>query len=352
MTGVEPEPARRALTPRERMTRVWACQKADRVPFVPAIYEHKAWLLGKTPSEVACSEDLIVEAVRREYETYRPDLLTVGLDIYNVEAEALGGRLGLYPGAATVPRIARPLCATADEVRALKAADPEAAGRMPLFLRAAERIHEELGREVHVRGAISGPFSLAAELLGFENALIATKEDPDLVQTALEKAEEVVGAYAEAYLRRGLGVVIFDSRAAPPLCPPDVFADQLLPFYLLLAVRLEDAGAEQIPLILGGNTTSIAELLVRTRATQFLCDYDADFAVWRHACAKMNKSFRANLDPRVIHQGTVPEVIQMTRALLEKGRDVPGFILGTGVCAYDTPRENILAVRELVESYR
>jgi uroporphyrinogen decarboxylase len=351
MTGVTPEPARRAMTPRERMTRVWNCQKADRVPFVPAIYEHKAWLIGKTPSEVACSEELIIAAVRREYEIYRPDLITVGLDIYNVEAEALGGRLGLYPQAPTVPRIARPLCATIEDVRALKLADPESAGRMPLFLRAAERIHAEIGREVHVRGAVSGPFSLAAELLGFENALIATKEDPDLIQGALERAAEVVGAYAEAYLRRGVGVVIFDSRAAPPLCPPDVFAEQLLPFYLVLAARLEDAGAEQIPLILGGNTTSIAELLVRTRATQFLCDYDADFAVWRHACAKMNKSFRANLDPRVLHHGSTSAVIQMAQALLEKGRDVPGFILGTGVCAYDTPRENILAVRDLVEAW-
>jgi len=80
----------------QRIKLVLSGQKADRVPFVPAIYEHKAFLIGKTPSEVACDDELLFQAVMEEFNTYRADLLTVGLDVYNIEAEALGCKIKFY----------------------------------------------------------------------------------------------------------------------------------------------------------------------------------------------------------------------------------------------------------------
>lgn len=291
---------------------------------------------------------MIVEALRREYEIYRPDLLTVGLDVYNVEAEALGCEIKYYDDSTDVPGVARHLCDSLDEVRAVKRVDAERAGRMPIFLKAAQRVHEALGKEIHVRGAVSGPFSLASELIGFENLLIATGEDPELVNAALEKAVQTIGDYAVAFLQRGLGVILFDSRAMPPLTSPDIFEIQILPHYQRLTQRLKEAGAQHLPVIIGGETTSIAELLTRTGATQFLCDFDADFETWRLACEKAHAPFRANIDARTVHRGTTAEVVALAQAILEKGREVPGFILGTGVCAYDTRRENITEVRKLV----
>ena len=47
----------------------------------PAIYEHKAALIGRHPHEVAASAELLTEAVLMEYATYRPDFITVGLDV-------------------------------------------------------------------------------------------------------------------------------------------------------------------------------------------------------------------------------------------------------------------------------
>ncbi len=56
----------------------------------PAIYEHKAALIGRPPVDVANSAKLLTEAVRKEYEIYLADYITVGLDVYNIEAEVLG----------------------------------------------------------------------------------------------------------------------------------------------------------------------------------------------------------------------------------------------------------------------
>jgi len=336
------------MTPRERMDLVFACKPADRVPFAPAIYEHKAALLGKSPSIVGRNSDMIVEAIRKEYEIYRPDLLTVGLDVYNVECEAVGCKVKYYEDSTDVPGIEHYLCNSIDEVREIKPVDPEKAGRMPIFLKAAERIHAEFGKEIYVRGAVSGPFSMASELVGFENLLVATSEDHELVKTALYKAVQIIGDFACAFLKRGIGVIIFDSRAMPPLTSPDVFEGQILPPYQELTQRLKEAGAKHIPVIIGGDTTSIAELLTKTGATQFLCDFDADFETWRQACAKVNAPFRCNIDARRVHLGDAEENARLGREILAKAAKVPGFILGTGVVAYDAPKENILAVRKLV----
>ena len=43
------------------------------VKFEPAIYGHKAALIGREPREVAMSAGLLAEAVLKEHEVYRAD---------------------------------------------------------------------------------------------------------------------------------------------------------------------------------------------------------------------------------------------------------------------------------------
>ena len=80
------------------METVWNCGKADRVPFVPAVYEQKAFLIGDTPSRVSRDADLFYRAMMTECETYQADALVVGMDVYNLEAEALGAKVTFYEG--------------------------------------------------------------------------------------------------------------------------------------------------------------------------------------------------------------------------------------------------------------
>jgi hypothetical protein len=63
--------------------------------FCPAIYEHKAKLIGRSVSAVAMDAKLLQEAVQAEYEIYRPDMLTIGIDIYNIEAQALDAEVNV-----------------------------------------------------------------------------------------------------------------------------------------------------------------------------------------------------------------------------------------------------------------
>ena len=97
------------MTKRERFERTLALEPADKVPFVPAVYEHKARLVGRSPSEVCRDLDLLTEALEKELEIYDPDALTVGIDVYNVEAEAAGCEGRYFGRSPDVPAVAAPL---------------------------------------------------------------------------------------------------------------------------------------------------------------------------------------------------------------------------------------------------
>ncbi len=337
-------------TSRKLLETVLACQKGERIPYCPAIYEHKAYLIGKTPSQVCRDPELLLQALLKEYDVYRPDFMTVGIDVYNVEAEALGCEVIYFDDSPDVPGVAEPLIATPAELVALSVPDPESAGRMPLYLDAAEKLLEQIGDQVIVRGAISGPLSMASELVGAENFIVMTLQEPEFVRRLMKFTAEVGVTFGKAFIARGIEPVIFDSRAMPPLCSPAVFRELVAPAYAKhVTPQLKAAGARHIPLIIGGDTTPILEDLIATGATQLLCDFEGDRSAFMTASRAHAIPFRVNVDPRLLHLGPVEEIQAFTMDILSQCWDHPGFILGTGVAAYDCPPEHIQAVRACLD---
>jgi len=338
-------------TSKSLMEKVMVCEKGDRIPFCPAIYEHKGFLIGKSPSEICRDADLLVAGILKEREIYQPDFLTVGIDVYNVEAEALGCEVIYFDDSDDVPGVEKPIISTADDLARLAIPNPQTDGRMPLYLEAAKRIQAEVGHEVTVRGAISGPLSMASELVGAENFIVLTLQDPAFVRQLLKFTSEVAAEFGKAFIALGLDPIIFDSRAMPPLCSPSVFKDMVAPTYAKhLIPVLKGAGAKHIPLVIGGDTTSILDDLQATGCTQLLCDFEGDRDKFMAASLEHNFPFRVNVDPRLLHLGPVEKIKDFTMEILNKCWDHPGFLLGTGVAAYNCPIEHLLAVRECLDA--
>ncbi len=337
------------MTPRERIERLLAGLPADRVPFCPAIYEHKAALIGMTPSHIAQNADALDYALACEYELYRPDMLTVGCDVYNVEAEALGCEVR-YPETNDVPSISTRIVRPGDDISRLRLPDPAAAGRMPVFLEAGRRVQARLGSRMIVRGALCGPFSMACELAGAEGVLTAVLDDAGWVAGLLAFTAEVAKTYGRAFVERGLGVILFDSHAAPPLLSPALYRKIVLPATAsVISYFRRDLGVPLVPYIVGGDTAVLLDAILATGTNNILCDYKADLAGFIDRLRGTDVLVRANLDPRLIHAGPPGEVKTRARRVLDVGRRHPGFILGTGILPYDTPPDNVVAVREALE---
>ncbi|MDH4197561.1 MAG: hypothetical protein OEW05_09160, partial [Candidatus Aminicenantes bacterium] len=287
-----------------------------------------------------------------ELAVYDPDVLTVGLDVYNVEAEALGCEVRFFEAGCDVPAVAGPLLRAPREAGGLRSPATERDGRMPLFLEVAARLVKEAGADLPVRGAVTGPFSLASALLGTEELLVAAVEQPAEVRDLLGFCGRVSVAFGTAFLLRGAGVVLFDSKATPSASSPRLFHELIMPVYRdVVAPGLRAAGARHIPLVIGGDTTSIAGDLVSTGATQLLCDWGADLEVFKARCLAAGLSFRGSVDARLVHRGDETDIREAARRLLARAGQHPGFLFGCGVVAYDTPTHHVLALREALEEF-
>jgi uroporphyrinogen decarboxylase len=338
-----------------RLNRALNGESPDQVPFLPAIYEHKGWFIGETPSAVARDAHLLTKALQAEYERVQPDALIVGIDVYNVEAEAIGCSVSYYEGNDTsVPAIGSTgaVFHGTEDVASLRMPDPQKDGRMPLNLEAARAIVKVLGKEIPIRGAVSGPFSLAAHLAGPGRFFLLTMTQPDLVKDLLKFASEVIKIYGKAFIELGCGVVVFDSHASPDLLPPQMYHELVLPPTRGIIKHFQDLGLQHVPLIIGGNTTKILDSYLETGANNILCDTKADPREFLGKCAKARRAFRRNVDSTDFLQVNSDDAYDRALKSLQESGGYPGFILGTAVLPYGTPLSHLSAMREAIQEYR
>jgi uroporphyrinogen decarboxylase len=338
------------VTKRERVEAVYALRKADRIPFVPAIYEHKGALVGVSPSVICRNADYLYQALLKELETYDPDMLVIGIDVYNVEAEALGCKVVYFENSNDVPGIVEPIIDSPAGLAKLGVPDPESAARMPVYLNVAERLYKAIGKDVILRGAVTGPYSMAAELIGAEKFVLLTMDDPDFARQVMEFCARVTVEFGKAFLRRGVEPIMFDSRATPTLASPRIVKQLLMPIYRdYVLPELKAAGGRFLPLIIGGNTTSIIDDLIATGATQFLSDRPANLQKWCEKALAARVPVRANVDAVLVNRGPVSAIRRQALEILKDHHGHPGFLLGCGVVGYDCKKEHVLAIKQCLD---
>jgi uroporphyrinogen decarboxylase len=343
------------MNARQRMENLYAGKEVDRTPFAPAIYEHKAFLVDSTPTKVCKDADLFTAAMLEEYDRYRPDLLVVGIDVYNVEAEAFGCKVTYYKdGDDSIPGIRFENVAMEDgeSPQTLGMPDPEKDGRMPINLEVAKRVNEKLGKEVMVRGAISGPYSLSCELIGSENFIVRTLTDPDYAAELMAHSSELILKFAKAYMARGVEPIVFDSRAMPPMTSPDIFHNIFSPAAKKMTDSLMAAGAKICPLIIGGDTTGVVDDYIATGSKNIISDFPCQWPPFAKACADAGIAVRRNINPATLQSGGKEQIIKEMEAIMVMGENQPRFIAGTGVVPFDTPSENVLTARDVVWNWK
>ena len=319
--------------------------------FEPAVYEHAAKLIGKTAWEVSRDEDLLARAHAAAHALYGHRVVVVGIDIYNLEAEAYGGAVARPEGDA-IPAIAKHPAQDAAGILALPSFDPAAAaaGRIPAFLRAAARLRGLLpGADIRI--PVSGPFSLASNLIGLENLLCDCMTDPALVSEALQKLADDQLRFCRAISAAGAGIALFESAASPPLVPPALFRELVLP---ALSRLTASTGAS---CIIGGDTLPIIEDIIAAGARYVICPGPAetDQSAFMRALARHPQiTVRVNMNPAVFcNADPAPALAEARRAAAiaaERERQCgrARVCVGSGVLPYEAVPETVLRVKDLL----
>lgn len=317
------------------------------VPFFPGIKEHKAWFIGATPSDVARDAQLLIRATLAEFEQVGADALTVAMDNYNIEAEAAGCRVRYFTDG-SIPAIDPEghVVSLGDALGERPVPNPLRDGRMPLLLEAAREVAHQVGGAAWVRGAVSGPLSLAIALVGLEQFYQGALLDPDAVEALLDYATRIILAYARAYADAGVGIIIFESQASPDLVAPAMFEQLALPRIQRIIAAAQTWGIDHVPLIIGGHTDLIADALLATGANNLLCDFSADWQTWQTKLAATPRAIRRNMSPARLIAGTPDALYAEARALIAETQGYAGLIMGTSVVPYGTPTEKLRAIRQ------
>ena len=332
----------------ERLNAIMEGRAPDRWPFIPSIYEHGPAVIGQPISKVSRNADLMASAAIESYKLYRHDLVTVGVDIYNIEAEALGCRIEAtersIPGVVTHPlQDAGP-----SEIESLEIPEPGPENRLGTITEASGKVFEAIGDEVWIYGCMGGPFSQAVELRGFEQLIADIYTAPELVHSLMEKTAELSVQQAERLSRQGCGIYLYESWATIPLIHGEIFEKFVVPYNKRVITRVREQFDTPPPgVIMGGDTAMLIDYFLEAGTCIMVADYNTDFDLIRDKISNRRMLVRGCVDPKLIERGEWDTLEQSVSTLAEKARGMQNFVWGCGCVSFDTPPENLLRFKDL-----
>ncbi len=320
-----------------------------KIQFAPSVYEHAARAIGRSPWEVSRDVELLARGHIEAYRLYRHRPVVVGIDIYNLEAEAYGAVV-TRPSGNGIPAICDHPYATAESLIELKPFDVSSAGRIPMVIEAAQRVAAACpGADVRI--PLSGPFSLATNLMGFENILTEIQVTPDAVAMALLSLVAGQVAFCREIARLGLGTAFFESAAAPPLLSPDQFRDVELPALKAIMEQTSALVSHPVPCIMGGDTLPILDHILATGTGYVCCPAETDQRGFMETMKRHPRVFvRINMDPGPITANDFDAIRREVDRVLALARGRTGVCIGTGCLPFEADPEMVLRTREYILS--
>ena len=317
--------------------------------FCPSVYEHAARVIRKSPWEVSRDVELLSKAHIEAYRLYRHRPVVVGIDIYNLEAEAYGAVVSRAAGNA-IPAIREHPFSSVKELLNLEPFDPKKAGRIPMVIEAARRVSDN-SHDADIRIPLSGPFSLAANLVGFENLLCEIKTDPDLVAGALRHLVDGQVEFCKQVVSHGLDIAFFESAATPPLLSPQNFKD--IEFVALKEImeRTAEVVGHPVPCIMGGDTLPILDDILRTGTGYVCCPAKTNQQKFMEKMrAHPEVTVRINMDARAITSKNFRDVEKEVDRVIALTHNMPNVCIGTGCLPFEAEPKVVLKIKEYILS--
>lgn len=302
-------------------------------------------LIGHTVDELVRDghlQALCMEAIAKRYDMGA----TVSLMDLSVEAEAFGAKV-LY-SEDEVPTMHGALIENEEDADALVV--PEVgAGRTGECIKGIKEA-KELITDRPVLAGIIGPYSLAGRLLDMTEIMILCYEEPEMVETVLEKVTAFLVEYARAFKEAGADGIVMAEPAAG-LLSPSLIEEFSTPFVQKVREAVEDDNF----LFMYHNCGNITPIMDKIKDINALA-YSVGNAIDIEDALKVlpeESMVIGNIDPAGVLRNGTPEIVKSeTKALMERCCKYKNFVIASG-CDIPpaTPLENIDAFFEAVEEF-
>ncbi len=310
----------------ERIKAAASFTAADQVPVVPGVLGHAAVLAGVSLRDYLRNGELLARCQVQALKHYSYDAVFAFMDL-SVETEAAGSILKYYEN--QYPDVDSYVLAPEATLDGLAIPEPGKSGRMPELLRAAAILRREVGDSTLVIGAVTGPMTLATQLVGIEAGLYLAVDDPDRFERILDYATEVIIRYGRAQIEAGAHLpMVFDPSASPVVVPPHFFARFLLPRLKRVLAAFREAGALLNWVMITGAIGPILEYCAEMGTDILHFDYDVDPI--RVLQALPRTCVAGNVRPLAFVTASPEEIAAEASGLCELFADRGGFLLSAG----------------------
>jgi len=345
------------MTPRQRVIEsLKAGGRPDRVAAGPFTGYYAAEHAGIPLGRYVTDGRLIAEAQLRLQAALGHDILITAADTYYI-AQAFGLEIDMHENA--LPTAKAPPFRDFSQTRGLGLPDPGRDGRMPVYLEALERLRAAAGDELAIRATGTGPFSLAAYLVGIDAFMLklmdiesgeAAPDEAESLRACLDLMTETTLSFVSAQAELGADILyVGDSLASLNMISPGLYRRWVKPCHTRIFHALKEKIGQrpQFSMIhMCGNNMDILGDMLETGVDLIEIDSAMDLTAVSGLVAG-RAALIGNIDPvHVLKDGSEQKVESVCAEAVRAGRLNRGrFILGTGCfVAPGTPIENLRAM--------
>ncbi len=279
------------------------------------------------------------KAIKKVIDVFEPDVAFPLMDL-SVEANALG-RYTIFPkkDSATVPKMKFDM----KEIERLREINISFDSRVIGYVETMKLMSVGLPEHVLKGAYITGPYSVAALIIGADEAAMATVLEPEKLHKLCDFVTEKIHAYATLLISAGAeAIVILEPTAV--MLGPDQFSE-FSAFYVKHIIESIKYSKVNTVYHTCGNTMHLIDRMVKSGVNGLSLD-SKDMGVDIEEVLKKvpeNVVVIGNISPcKTMLRGKPHEVEKEVTDLLDKTRKYPNFILGTGCdLPQETPPENI-----------
>lgn len=303
-------------------------------------------LMGITVKDLISSSDLQAKGMKMVADEV-DSAASVSLMDLSVEAECFGSTIQVSDD--EVPTVTGSIVSTEEDADALEV--PEVGScRTGIYIEAIKKASEMI-TDRPVFAGIIGPFSLAGRLMDVTEAMIYCYEEPDMVETVLDKVTEFLINYAKAYKEAGAdGIVMAEPLAG--LLSPSLAEDFSAPYVKKIVDAVQDDNFIVVYHNCGDAVCRMADSIVSTGAAVYHFGNSIRLADMLPLIPS-DKLVMGNVDPAgEIRNGTPESIKAATKLVMSECSEYPNFGISTGC---DVPPmsswENIHAFFEAVDEF-
>ncbi len=303
--------------------------------------------MGITVKELISSSDIQAKAMKLVADECPDAVCSVSMMDLSVEAECFGSTIRFSNN--EVPTVLGGIITDEDEADELEI--PEVgAGRTQIYIDAIEKAMELITDRPVLAGVI-GPFSLAGRLLDVSEAMALCYEEPEMVETVLEKCTAFLIKYINAYKAVGAnGVVMAEPLAG--MLSPKLEKEFSAPYVKRIIEAVQDDSFVVCYHNCGDNTVLQAGSIAENGSRLLHFGNSIDMAdmlplIPGHILCM------GNVDPaNQISRGTPESVKAATKEVMEKCSGYKNFMVSSGCDVPPaSPWENIKAFYEAVNEF-